>query len=106
MNEKKKLFVDVHAIQTLPPSCLNRDDTGSPKTASVGGVTRARVSSQAWKRAMRLEFRNLFDAAALGSRTKHIVALVAAEIKALKPETDAEKAEKLAMDALTKPDSK
>ena len=29
---KKRIFVDVNAIQTLPPSNINRDDTGSPKT--------------------------------------------------------------------------
>ena len=50
----KRLFMDVHVIQTLPPSNINRDDSGSPKTAQYGGVRRARVSSQAWKRAMRL----------------------------------------------------
>ena len=50
----KNLYIDLHVIQTLPPSCVNRDDTGSPKTAIYGGVTRARVSSQSWKRAMRL----------------------------------------------------
>ena len=42
--DAKRLFVDFHVIQTVPPSCVNRDDTGSPKTATYGGVTRARVS--------------------------------------------------------------
>lgn len=44
------LFLDIHVIQTVPPSNINRDDTGSPKTAQYGGVTRARVSSQSWKK--------------------------------------------------------
>lgn len=44
-----RLFLDMHIIQTLPPSNINRDDTGSPKTALYGGVRRARVSSQSWK---------------------------------------------------------
>ena len=52
----KRLYVDFHILQTVPPSCINRDDTGSPKTAVYGGVTRARVSSQAWKHAMRAAF--------------------------------------------------
>ena len=43
----KRLYVDFHILQTVPPSCINRDDTGSPKTAVYGGVLRARVSSQA-----------------------------------------------------------
>ena len=55
MNENR-LYLDIHAIQTLPPSNANRDDTGSPKTAVYGGVRRARVSSQAWKHAMRKMF--------------------------------------------------
>ena len=38
-------FVDIHALQTLPPSNINRDDTGSPKSAIFGGVSRQRVSS-------------------------------------------------------------
>ena len=29
----KRLYVDFHILQTVPPSCINRDDTGSPKTA-------------------------------------------------------------------------
>lgn len=53
---KNRLFMDVHAVQTLPPSNINRDDTGSPKTAQYGGIRRARVSSQSWKRAIREYF--------------------------------------------------
>ena len=29
---KSRLFLDMHIIQTLPPSNINRDDTGSPKS--------------------------------------------------------------------------
>ena len=47
--DTKRLYVDFHVLQTVPPSCVNRDDTGSPKTAVYGGAVRARVSSQAWK---------------------------------------------------------
>ena len=56
-----RCYIDIHVLQTVPPSCVNRDDTGSPKTAVYGGVTRARVSSQAWKRAMRVAFREIFE---------------------------------------------
>lgn len=65
----KRLFLDIHAIQTLPPSNINRDDTGSPKTAIYGGVRRARVSSQSWKRAMRKYFS---ERVAIGKRSKYI----------------------------------
>lgn len=42
----ERLYVDFHVVQTVPPSCVNRDDTGRPKTAFYGGANRARVSSQ------------------------------------------------------------
>ncbi|MFI2477826.1 type I-E CRISPR-associated protein Cas7/Cse4/CasC [Nocardia xishanensis] len=74
------MFVDVHILQTVPPSNINRDDTGSPKTAVYGGVRRARVSSQAWKRATRKMFGELVDPATLGVRTKRVVELVAERI--------------------------
>lgn len=81
--ENNWLYVDVHILQTVPPSCVNRDDTGSPKTAVYGGVTRARVSSQCWKRAVRMMFRDLFPSEELGVRTKRIVGMVAEEIRKL-----------------------
>lgn len=46
--------IEYHILQSFPVTCLNRDDVGAPKTAVVGGVTRARVSSQCWKRQVRL----------------------------------------------------
>lgn len=46
-------FLQLHLLTFFPPANLNRDDTGRPKTAVVGGVTRLRLSSQALKRAWR-----------------------------------------------------
>ncbi|MEU4413345.1 type I-E CRISPR-associated protein Cas7/Cse4/CasC [Nocardia salmonicida] len=46
-------FLDIHLLQTLPYSNLNRDDLGSPKQLIYGGTERTRVSSQAWKRVTR-----------------------------------------------------
>lgn len=46
--------IEYHIIQSFPVSCLNRDDMGAPKSALIGGVSRARVSSQCWKRAIRM----------------------------------------------------
>lgn len=48
-----RLYIDLHVIQSVPPSNINRDDTGSPKSAFYGGQRRVRVSSPAWKRAIR-----------------------------------------------------
>ena len=73
-------YVDIHVIQSLPPSCVNRDDSGSPKSAVYGGVRRLRVSSQSWKRAARLYFNNLLDASDVGVRTKRVAELLAARI--------------------------
>lgn len=80
------MFVDIYAIQTVPPSNINRDDTGSPKTAWYGGVQRARVSSQAWKRAMRVMFPELLPEGTLGVRTKLAQGLVADTIAAARPD--------------------
>lgn len=69
--------LELHIIQSVPVACLNRDDLNSPKTAVFGGVQRARVSSQSWKRAIREmakeiateEKSNLFS----GDRTRRMV---------------------------------
>ncbi|GAA2699144.1 type I-E CRISPR-associated protein Cas7/Cse4/CasC [Nonomuraea recticatena] len=75
-----RTILELHALQTVPPSCLNRDDTGTPKTAMYGGVLRARVSSQAWKRATRRAFRELLDPMELGVRTRKVAELLADRI--------------------------
>jgi CRISPR system Cascade subunit CasC len=75
-----RTILDIHILQTVPPSNLNRDDTGTPKTALYGGVRRARVSSQAWKRATRTAFHDLLDPAELGVRTRRVAELVAGRI--------------------------
>jgi CRISPR system Cascade subunit CasC len=50
------MLLEIHILQNFAPSNLNRDDTGSPKTCEFGGSRRARISSQAIKRAIRNEF--------------------------------------------------
>lgn len=81
MSNQNRLYLDIHVLQTVPASCINRDDTGSPKTAIYGGVTRSRVSSQSWKRAVRQMFPELLPKEKLGVRTKKIVDMVAEEIE-------------------------
>lgn len=80
------MFVDFYAIQTVPSSNINRDDTGSPKTAIYGGALRARVSSQAWKRSIRMMFRDILPKEKLGVRTKLAASLIAERITALRPD--------------------
>lgn len=88
----KRLYVDVNVIQTMPPNCMNRDDTGSPKTCTYGGVRRARVSSQSWKRAVRQYFKGRVDESELSVRTLKIVQMVADRIVAIDPSVSPEDA--------------
>lgn len=73
--------IEYHILQSFPVTCLNRDDVGAPKTAVVGGVTRARVSSQCWKRQVRLAMKEL--GLPMGTRTKLIGLLIARQCKEL-----------------------
>lgn len=75
-----RTYIDIHVLQTLPPSNINRDDAGSPKTAMFGGVLRSRVSSQAWKRATRTAFADQVNPQDLATRTKRISRLLAARL--------------------------
>lgn len=97
---KNNLYVDIHVLQTVPPSCINRDDTGSPKTAKYGGAVRSRVSSQAWKHEMRKMFREMLSEENVGVRTKKITQLIVGEIKKIDNSIEDEKANKLALKAL------
>lgn len=66
-------FIQLHLLTNYPPSNLNRDDTGRPKTALVGDANRLRVSSQSLKRAWRTS--SVFENALgthLGTRTRQI----------------------------------
>jgi CRISPR system Cascade subunit CasC len=81
INANTNTRIEFHILQSFPVTCLNRDDVGAPKTAVVGGVTRARVSSQCWKRQVRLAMRG--RGVTLGVRTKLIGDLIAARCKEL-----------------------
>lgn len=66
-------FLQLHILTSYPPSNLNRDDLGRPKTAVMGGAMRLRVSSQSLKRAWRKS--DAFESALkghVGTRTKEM----------------------------------
>lgn len=88
------MFIEIHMIQNFAPSNLNRDDTGNPKDCEFGGVRRARISSQAIKRAIREE--SIFTektAVPNGMRSKLLMGQInIALINKGKPEEEAEKA--------------
>ena len=72
-----KRFVQIHALVSYPPSNLNRDEMGRPKTAVMGGKQRLRVSSQSIKRAWRESevFSDAFSGK-VGFRTRRIGEMV------------------------------
>ena len=45
--------LEIHVLQSFPPANLNRDENGMPKSTVFGGRSRARISSQCQKRAVR-----------------------------------------------------
>jgi CRISPR system Cascade subunit CasC len=81
-------FIQIHSLASYPGTLLNRDDTGQAKRLPFGGVTRARVSSQALKRKWRFAGEADHEAAArvphslqglgapMGDRSKDVVKFV------------------------------
>jgi hypothetical protein len=66
-------YIQLHILTSYPPSNLNRDDTGRPKTAVVGDSVRLRISSQSLKRAWRTS--DIFESVLkghIGTRTKEM----------------------------------
>jgi CRISPR-associated protein Cas7/Cse4/CasC subtype I-E len=74
-------FLQLHLLTFYPPANLNRDDTGRPKTAIIGGVERLRISSQSLKRAVRASdvFRTKLDGH-LAQRTQRLGADIQAHL--------------------------
>ncbi|MFD9734627.1 type I-E CRISPR-associated protein Cas7/Cse4/CasC [Umezawaea sp. NPDC059074] len=67
------MIIELHLLQSFPVSNLNRDDVGQPKTATFGGATRGRISSQCLKRAARQLFaEHGLDKSEIGVRTKRL----------------------------------
>ncbi len=77
--------MELHIIQSVPVACLNRDDLNSPKTAVFGGVQRARVSSQSWKRAIRETAEKEVDASGQfrGKRSRLFIEKISSALQAL-----------------------
>jgi CRISPR system Cascade subunit CasC len=94
------MFIELHIIQNFPPSNLNRDDVGQPKSTDFGGVPRARISSQCLKRAIRFAGKDPKDADAkslferytqvpLADRTKLIIAELVKRLTEKRPAQEA-----------------
>lgn len=76
------MLYEIHMLKNYPPTNLNRDDTGAPKTCLFGGVMRGRVSSQCLKRSWRTapSFRAEIGDENLGIRTRKLQVLVAEKL--------------------------
>ena len=88
-------FLQLHLLTFYPPANLNRDDTGRPKSAIIGGEPRLRVSSQALKRAWRTS--DVFAGKLgdhRGERTQRLGAVIEAHL--LERNTPAEEAREIA----------
>lgn len=79
------MLYEIHMLKNYPPTNLNRDDTGAPKTCLFGGVMRGRVSSQCLKRSWRTSpsFRAEIGDENLGIRTRKLPVLVAEKLVAM-----------------------
>lgn len=79
------MLYEIHMLKNYPPTNLNRDDTGAPKTCLFGGVMRGRVSSQCLKRSWRTSpsFRAEIGDENLGIRSRKLPVLVAEKLIAM-----------------------
>ena len=99
--------LELHIIQSVPVACLNRDDLNSPKTAVFGGIQRARVSSQSWKRAIRELAKEIAPEQFKGERTRLMFEPLVETMESVGlSTTDAEEGAKKIIDALVKLDAK
>ena len=73
------MLYEIHMLKNYPPTNLNRDDTGAPKTCLFGGTMRGRISSQCLKRSWRTAelFRAEIGEEYLGIRTRKMPEMVA-----------------------------
>lgn len=76
------MMFEIHMLKSFPPTNLNRDDTGAPKSCFFGGVQRGRISSQCLKRSWRRS--EVFEDSPIGKlgiRTQRLPLLIGEELK-------------------------
>jgi CRISPR system Cascade subunit CasC len=75
------VFADIHVLQPIPASNLNRDEDQEPKTITLGGVTRGFASTASWKRPLRLRVEE--ELGEPTARTRMLPLVVADELRTL-----------------------
>lgn len=76
------MMFEIHMLKSFPPTNLNRDDTGAPKSCVFGGVQRGRISSQCLKRSWRRS--EVFEDSPIGKlgiRTQRLPLFIGEELK-------------------------
>lgn len=96
------MYITMHALQSIPPSCLNRDEENRPKTCVYGQVERMRISSQCFKAAMRKYFAAHMEKGYIGIRTKYLPQQIAEEISVQHPELSTDDAMQLSLYCINK----
>lgn len=102
MKENNNMYISMHALQNIPPSCLNRDEENRPKTCIYGQTERMRISSQCFKAAMRKYFSEHIDEKYLGLRTKYLPQQLAKEIEHQNPGMSPDEAMSLSLYCISK----
>lgn len=98
-NKFRNVKIEYHILQSFPVSCLNRDDVGSPKSALIGGVKRARVSSQCWKRQVRLALHD--SDVQIAVRTKRVFDMIMSFLEEHRDEAEITERAKSVAEALS-----
>ncbi|MEU5427157.1 type I-E CRISPR-associated protein Cas7/Cse4/CasC [Streptomyces olivoreticuli] len=78
MPSPSPLHITITTLHELPPSNINRDDTGAPKMTVFGATPRIAPSSQSQKRPVRLQLQDLFDDPAV--RTRRLPELIGEQL--------------------------
>lgn len=72
------MLYEIHMLKNYPPTNMNRDESGSPKTCVFNNATRGRISSQCLKRSWRKSefFKREIDKDTVGTRTRRLPAVI------------------------------
>jgi CRISPR system Cascade subunit CasC len=68
--------VNIHVIQSIPPSVPNRDKSNEPKFCFYGGVERMRISSQCWGHGQKEYIKERTPEKCLAKSTRHVISLI------------------------------
>lgn len=69
------MLIELHMLKSFPPTNLNRDESGSPKSCFFGGCQRGRISSQSLKHSWRND--SELQKLPLGVRTRRLPEIIA-----------------------------